>query len=81
MLVIRVNYFYFFLIVFCNVLASNANNGKYNVNVDSLKNLVSSLNDDANKVQQLIIISKELNKSNPKTALSYSNDAYIISKK
>ncbi|MCD4729841.1 MAG: sensor histidine kinase [Bacteroidales bacterium] len=79
MLVKRVCYFYSYLLVFLSLAIPLSSLGQYALNLDSLENLIEFQTADSNKVKLLILLSNELNKTNPKSSLSYSRKAFTLS--
>ena len=66
----------FFVIVF---LLSNLSICRAALNIDSLKQQAAIQNDEINKVKTLLILCKELRKTDPQSALKYSDNAQKLS--
>ena len=73
-------YFIFFLSFFQLLLIDEATSEISN-EIDSLINQVSIQNDDTNKVKNLILISRKLSGVNKEEAITYSNQAALLSSK
>jgi signal transduction histidine kinase/Tfp pilus assembly protein PilF len=68
-----------FILIFYFVWLSNTTNCQPLLNVDSLKTQLVFQKDDTNKVKLLFLISKELRKTDPQSALKYSDNAQKLS--